>query len=85
MIPQDVKTVEDVLTMCDNLQIYVSTYGLNGESVKGIDFTCFRNDTEINIIDWTSEDCLKDEDLMRETVAGLESDTYTSGFGKIKS
>ncbi len=85
MIPQDVKTVEDVLAKCDNLQIYVSTYGLNGDSAKGLDVTGFRDDTKINIIDWSSEECLNDEDLMRETVAGLESDTYTNGFGKIRS
>ena len=85
MIPGDVKTIEDVLTKCDNLRIYISTYGLNRESVKGIDITGFRNDTEINVIDWTSEDCLKDEDLMRETVVGLESGSYTNGFSKIKS
>ena len=85
MIPGDVKTIEDVLTKCDNLRIYISTYGLNRESAKGIDITGFRNDTEINVIDWTSEDCLKDEDLMRETVVGLESGSYTNGFSKIKS
>lgn len=36
-------------------------------------------------IDWTSEDCLKDEELMRETVVGLESDSYTNGYSKIRS
>ena len=56
ILPQDVKTVEDVLTMCDNLQIYVSTYGLNGESVKGKDFTCFRNDTAMESpVRWKNE------------------------------
>jgi hypothetical protein len=84
MIPGDVKNAEDVLTKCDNLQIYVSTYGLNRESAKGLDVTGFRNDTQINIIDWTSEECLEDEDLMRETVVGLESNSYTSGFSKIR-
>ena len=62
----------------------MSTYGLNRESAKGLDVTGFRNDTQINIIDWTSEECLEDEDLMRETVVGLESNSYTSGFSKIK-
>lgn len=82
--PMEAKNAEDVLTKCDNLQIYVITYGLNRESAKGLDVTGFRNDTQINIIDWTSEECLEDEDLMRETVVGLESNSYTSGFSKIR-
>ena len=55
------------------------------ESAKGMDVTGFRNDTQINIIDWASEECLEDEDLMKETVVGLESNSYTNGFSKIRS
>ena len=85
MVPGDVKNVEDVIEKSDNLKIYVSVYGLNRDSAKSMDVTGFGNDTEINVIEWTSADCLKDEELMRETVVGLESDSYTNGFSKIKS
>lgn len=85
MVPGDIKTVEDVVTKCDNLQIYVSTYGLDGDSAKGMDVTGLSNDTEIDVIDWTSKDCLKDEELIRETVVGLQTDSYTDGFSKIRS
>ena len=84
-VPGDIKTIEDVTSKCDNLSIYVSTYGLKRDSAKSMDVAGFRKDTEINIIDWTSEDCLEDEELMRETVVGLESGSYTNGFSKIKS
>ena len=33
----------------------------------------------------TSEECLMDEELMSETVVGLESDSYTDGFSKVRS
>ena len=84
-VPGDIKSIEDVIEKCDNLKIYISSNGLNRDSAKSLDVTGFRNDTEINIIDWTSQDCLKDEELMRETIVGLESDSYTNGFSKIKS
>jgi hypothetical protein len=85
MIPGDVKTVEDLFAKCDNVQIYVSTFGLDRDSAKSLDVTGLGSNTEISIIDWASEDCLKDEELMRETVVGLESDSLTDGFGKIRS
>ncbi|MCR5095039.1 MAG: hypothetical protein K6B72_13810 [Lachnospiraceae bacterium] len=65
--------------------IYVSTYGLDRDRAKTLDVNELGSSTEINIIDWTSEDCLKDEELMRETVVGLESDSYTNGYSKIRS
>ncbi|MCR5502127.1 MAG: hypothetical protein K6F53_03900 [Lachnospiraceae bacterium] len=37
------------------------------------------------IIDWTSEECLEDEELMRETLTGLETGSYTNGSAKVKS
>ena len=85
MVPGDVKTVDDVFAKCDNIRIYVSTYGLDRDSVENLDVTGLGSDTVIDIIDWTSADCLEDEDLIRETVVGLESDSYTTGFGKIRS
>ena len=85
MVPGDVKTVEDVFAKCDNVQIYVSTFGLDSDTAKDLDVTGFGAGTEITVIDWTSEECLKDEELMRETVVGLESDSYTNGFSKVRS
>ena len=85
MVPGDVKTVEDVFAKCDNVQIYVSTYGLDRDSAKNLDVSGLGPHTEISVIDWTAEECLKDEDLMSETVVGLESDSYTDGYSKIKS
>ena len=85
MVPGDVKTVDDVFAKCDNIRIYVSTYGLDRDSAEDLDVTGLGSDTVIDIIDWTSADCLEDEDLIRETVVGLESDSYTAGFSKIRS
>lgn len=85
MVPGDVKTVEDVFAKSDDIHIYVGTFGLNRDDAKDLDVTGLGEDTEIYVIDWTSEECLKDEELMRETVVGLESDSYTSGFSKIRS
>ena len=85
MIPGDVKTVEDVFAKCDNIQIYISTFGLDRDRAKNLDVTGLGSNTEISIIDWTSEECLMDEELMSETVVGLESDSYTDGFSKVRS
>ncbi|MBP5385405.1 MAG: hypothetical protein J6Y57_10620 [Lachnospiraceae bacterium] len=85
MVPGDVKTVEDIFAKCDNIVLYVSTVGLNRENAKDLNVTEFGSNTEINIIDWTSNECLADWDLMRETVVGLESDSYTNGFSKFSS
>lgn len=84
-VPGDVKTVDDVLTKCDNIEVYVSTFGLDRDKAKNLDVSGFRPDTKISIIDWASEDCVNDRDLMGETVVGLESDSYTNGFSKIRS
>lgn len=64
MIPGDVKTVEDVFAKCDNIQIYISTFGLDRDRAKNLDVTGLGSNTEISIIDWTSEECLMDEELM---------------------
>ncbi|MCR5268853.1 MAG: hypothetical protein K6E16_10090 [Lachnospiraceae bacterium] len=32
MLPEDVKTVEDVFAKCDNMEVYVSTFGLESDS-----------------------------------------------------
>ncbi len=85
MVPGDVKTVEDVFAKCDNIQIYVSTFGLDRDIAKNPDVTGLGENTRISVIDWTLEDCLNDEDLMRETVVGLETDSYTDGFSKVSS
>lgn len=85
MIAGDVKTVEDVFAKCDNIQIYISTFGLDRDRAKNLDVTGLGSNTEISIIDWTSEECLMDEELMSETVVGLESDSYTDGFSKVRS
>lgn len=85
MVPGDVKKVQDVFAKCDNVQIYVSTFGLAGDDAKNLDVTELGDGTVINIIDWASKECLEDEELMRETVVGLESDGYTNGFGKVKA
>ena len=85
MVPGDVKTVEDVFEKCDNVQIYVSTFGLDKDNAQNMDVKGLGTGTQIDIIDWTSKECLNDEELMRETVVGLESDSYTDGFGKIRS
>ena len=83
MVSGDVKTVEEIFEKCDNIKIYVSTYGLEKNSTENINVTMLGNNTEINIINWNSKDCLNDEELMRETVVGIESDSYTNGFGKV--
>jgi hypothetical protein len=85
MVPGDVKAAQDVFTKCDNIKIYVSTYGLDRDTAKSLDVSGLGKDTEINIIDWTYEGCLEDEELMRETVVGLESDSYTDGYSRIGS
>ena len=85
MIPGDVKSVDDIFEKCDNVQIYVSTFGLDRDSAGKLDVSGLGADSQIYIIDWTSKDCLQDDDLMRETVVGLESDSYTDGFSKIRS
>ena len=85
MVPGDVKSVEDVFSKCDNIEVYVSTTGLDRESAKTADLSGLGADTHVSIIDWTSEDCVKDEDLMRETTVGLETDSYTDGFEKVRS
>ena len=81
----NIKTVEDVFAKCDNIQIFVSSIGLDSDRAENPDVTGLGTNTEISIIDWTSEECLTDEELMRETVVGLESDSYTNGFSKIRS
>ncbi len=85
MVPEDVKTVDDVFAKCDNIEIYVSTFGLDRDNAKSLDVTPLGTDTVISIIDWTSEECPEDEELMRETVVGLETDSYTDGFSKVRS
>ena len=85
MVPGNVKTVEDVFADCDNIEIYVSALGLDRSKAKSLDVTGFGKDTQIYIIDWISEDCPEDDELMRETVTGLESDSYTDGFIKVRS
>lgn len=85
MVPGDVKTVEDVFAKCGNIEIYVSTYGLDRDTAKQLDVTGLGAGTEISIIDWESEEYLNDEELMRDTVVGLESDSYTDGFSKFRS
>ncbi len=83
MVPEDVKTVEDIFAKCGDIQIYVSTFCLEGDNAGHLDVTGLGSDTEISIIDWTSEDCLMDEELMMETVVGLETDSYTDGYSRI--
>ena len=85
MVPRDVETVEDILEKCDNIEIYVSTCGLDRDSAKSADVSGLGDNTKINIIEWTTPDCLTDEELLIDTVVGIESDTYTNGFGKLKS
>lgn len=85
MVPHDVKTVEDIFAKCDNVEIYVSTFGLDRESAKDLDLSALGADTKIDIIDWKDKECLEDEELMGETVVGLDTDSYTNGFSKIRS
>lgn len=85
MIPGDIKTAEDVINNCDNIQINVSTCGLNRDNAKEMDVTEFRSDTEINIIDWTKKDCIEDKELFSETKIGLQTGTFTDGFNNISS
>ncbi|MBQ4364597.1 MAG: hypothetical protein II782_11415 [Oscillospiraceae bacterium] len=85
MVPGDVKTVEDVFAKLDNIQIYVSTFGLDRESAKSLDVSGLGERTQISVIDWSSKECVEDEELMREAVVGLESDSYTDGFDKVTS
>lgn len=85
MVPGDVKTVEDIFAKCDNIEIYVSTYGIDKDKAKALDVSGLGTGTIITVVDWSSKDCLDDEELMRETVVGLETNSYTIGFGKVRS
>ena len=85
MVPGDTKTVDDIFEKCDNIQIYVSTFGLDADTAQSLDVTELGTGTEIYIIDWTAKEYMSDEELTRETIVGFESDSYTDGFSKAKS
>ncbi|MBR4574154.1 MAG: hypothetical protein IKO16_04525 [Lachnospiraceae bacterium] len=85
MVSQDIETVEEILAKCDNIEIYVSTCGLDQDRVSSLDVSALGDNTKIYIIDWSFPDCVADEELIMDNVVGLESETYTSGFSKIMS
>ena len=84
-IPKDIKTYNDVITNCKNLKIYVSTYGLDRDKVKSMDFTEMGDLAEIYIFDCESETYVRDEEAIKVFVKGRDLNICGDFYNHMKS
>ena len=73
-VPAEIVTYEDLIEKCDNIEIYVSTYGLERDRIAELDVSVFGNETEIYLVDCKSQADLSDSELVRSAITGAESD-----------
>ncbi|MBR1824312.1 MAG: hypothetical protein IJ779_08790 [Ruminococcus sp.] len=77
-VPADIVTYEDIMEKAEMMCIYVSTVGLDRESVRAMDMSELGEKTEICIVDWKSAEDMRNDDLIMTVSVKPEFDNRVS-------